>query len=131
MSCIQTDDFYNDLYDLMTIRECLPVSNHWKEYAKSNRYMNASDEAMGRFAAFSSELQLHFMKGERYARKSATIREWQNEARAKDQQLEKAQAPRNFSCRACSSRTMKVISKDLHDWGEGTCRSLFLFECSS
>jgi hypothetical protein len=116
---LKEEEFYSDLYDLSTIKECLSVVEFWD---KRNRSSEDIKDKLGRCAL---DFQLYFIKGERYRAKKSFIQERMDEGRRKDEKLERTVEPEDIYCDKCQM-AMKVIFKDLYC---STLRVLFFFEC--
>lgn len=125
----QDDTFYDDLYDLETIERCLETVEFWKNELSDERLKGLEDESIkARTLQIGSDLELYFIKGERYRQKEATITEWQEQHRKLDELIEKAQEPKNALCPNCSKM---MICKDRHlfERTNSVPRVLFFFEC--
>ncbi len=55
--------YYSDLYDLMTIKECLRIREDWDKKAKD---LKGGEVGVGRWGL---DLHLYYVKGERYRNK--------------------------------------------------------------
>ena len=119
---LKTEDYYNDLYDLWTIEECLRIREYWDKRFKD---LKAGEIGVARWGI---NLQLHFVKGERYRNKRTILREWDEADRKRDEKLNQAEEPNNVGCSKCQG-TMKVIFKDLYDFDCNSLRVIFFFEC--
>lgn len=119
---IKTEAYYDDLYDLWTIEECLRIREYWGKRVKD---LKGDQVGMGRWGL---DLQLHFVKGERYRNKKNILHGWIEADRKRDEKLNKTEEPHGVSCLKCHG-VLKVIFKDLYDFGCNSLRVLFFFEC--
>lgn len=128
---LKDETYYSELYDRFTIDKC----KRWEDKKGVEDLPGVKDEdpkqtkirvsfINNAFIPFS----LYFIKGERYANKSETIREWMERDKARDLQVANAVEPRGIRCLVCSS-SMTCISRDLHSDIKNNERVLFMFEC--
>lgn len=128
---LKDEIYYSELYDKFTIEEC----KRWEEKKDLEDLPTIKDEDPKKTKikiSFAKNvvipIALYAIKGERYAKKSETIRQWMDRDRAKDEQLANAVEPRGIRCLICSS-SMNCISRDLHSDTKDRDRVLFMFEC--
>ena len=57
---LKGEEYYNDLYDLWTVEECLRICAYWEKSVKS---LKDNEVKMDRWGL---DFQLYFVKGERY-----------------------------------------------------------------
>ena len=124
---LKEEVYYNDLYDLFTIRECLRRIECWdktvKEQSNAKELKKYSAEEKARHFKSILNVTLFHIKGERYKNKSSTVREWMDKDRVLDEKIDNAQEPRDVACPQCGGN-MDMIFKELHD-----LKVLFFFEC--
>lgn len=133
MSYLKPEQYYSDLYDRFTVEKC----RRWE--SEEGRVDLASikdkDPRKQDFNKVYMEhitipTALYFIKGEEYACKAETIREWMERDRARDEKEANAVKPEGIRCLTCSS-LMDCTSRDLHtDIDDKNDRVLFFFECS-
>ena len=127
---LKDEAYYNDLYDLFTIQECLSCIESWnnalKEKSNAKELKKYSKEDKARHFKSVLNMKLFYLKGERYKNRSSTIRKWIDRDRRLDEKLDNAQDPQNVSCSHCGKR-MDIMFKDLYD--HDSLRVLFFFEC--
>ena len=127
---LKEEAYYNDLYDLFTVQECLRsiefCNNTFKEKRNAKELKKYSEEDKARHFRSALNMDLFHIKGERYKNKSSTIREWMDRDRRLEEKLDNAQDPQNVSCPQCGRR-MDIMFKDLYD--HDSLRVLFFFEC--
>jgi hypothetical protein len=130
MQYLDDEQHYIDLYDLLTIKECLRTTDsalesfHSKVKAKSKDY-----ERQKRIYEMVIDVELYFIKGEEYKRKKETIREWMEEAGRKQNFYDKAIAP-DVSCLTCGARLYSDFKMLMHDDNK-PMRVLFFFSCKT
>ncbi len=117
---LKEGSYYDDLYDLGTVQECIRVQEHWKKVIEG---LKEEDKGI----SLALNLKLYYLKGERYRRRKAVIRGWMEADRKRSEKLQNTEEPKGMRCSACSG-DMEVIFKDLYDL-EGALRVLFFFEC--
>ena len=123
----KSETYYNDLYDLWTIQECLRATEFWQK--RSNEKKAASEEDKFKLIHLGLTLDLYTIKGERYRARSSSIREWMEKDRRRDERVNNAKEPQNIRCSDCYER-MHVTLKDWYAPDE-SLGVLFFFECSS
>lgn len=129
---LQSQSYYNDLYDRFTVKEC----RDWEKRGLSKDWDSIEDKDPKKkkikkefIVKVVFPTALYFFKGDRYAQKAETIREWMERDRAKDELLDSAKPPEGIHCLSCRS-VMTPTFKNLHDWGpEGKDRVLFMYDC--
>ena len=121
---------YNELYDKFTIEEC----KRWEDKKGLEDLPSIKDEDPKKLKIkidFTKNVvipvALYAIKGERYAKKAETIRQWMDRDRALDEKVANAVEPKGIRCLTCSS-PMSCISRDLHS-DNNKDRVLFMFEC--
>ncbi len=129
MQYLYEKQHYVDLYDLLTIRECLD----WEENItkrKLPRYQNKEipKKQEPSLKKFLIEFPLYFIKGERYEKKSERIREWINSDKQKQNKYDNAKEPSNISCLFCGGEMIATF-KELYDITDTNLRVLFFFDC--
>ena len=126
---LQNETYYQDLYDLHTIEECLRAVDYWKGASKkvsnSEELKDLSEKEKARHFAAALNMDLYQKKGYRYEHRASTIQEWIRRARGDDEKIANTLIPQNITCPQCS-REMEVIFKDLYP---DSSRVLFFFEC--
>ena len=120
---LKEEGYYSDLYDLSTIKECLRIREFWDMRMKD---LKDDEIRMGRWGL---DLQLYFVKGERYKGKRLALQEWMEADRKRDEKLNRTEEPKGIRCMKCKE-AMKVIFHDLFDLNCDSLKVLFFFECS-
>lgn len=134
MEYLKPELYYSDLYDRFTVEEC----RHWEKKGVSEDWATIKDKTKkSKINKIKKEFTvnvviptaLYFLKGDRYVKKSETIRGWMEKDRAKDELLNSANSPEGIQCLTCGSAVNPTF-KDLHDWGpDGKNRVLFMYDC--
>lgn len=129
---LQHGSYYSDLYDRLTIEECRRLEKRGisEDHIAIETSKSKKDKIKKEFKVkVVVPTILYFVKGERYKKKSETIREWMERDEAKDKKLENAVVPTDIFCKKCGSE-MTATLKHLHgDELKGEERVLIFFEC--
>ena len=100
---LEDEQHYYDLYDRYTVESCLRLEK--ADISKKNNLQKA-------WGLKVVELMLYFEKGERYANRESTVREWIEQDRKRDEHFENAVDPENVRCKFCDKK-MELIHKGL------------------
>jgi len=122
MKYLREEYYYDDLYDLITIKDCLRE----KKWIDKN-FTSTHKPKRGKPIQVTLDFFTYYIRGERYKRKAETISEWVNRDRARDELVESASPPQRVICKNCSS-LMNMTMKHLYDI-EDNERVMFWFEC--
>ncbi len=124
--------YYNDLYDLHTIEECLDF--YWsmrkgmEKHRGDKEFKKYSKEEFDKEVHKCCSYTINVIKNERYRFKKKTIEEWMERDKKMQDLEDNTDSPSNIYCKKCSSQT-KMISKTLHDSYSENTRMTFMFEC--
>jgi DNA-directed RNA polymerase subunit RPC12/RpoP len=134
MQYLYKEQYYIDLYDLFTIKDCLEVVDTFRKIYKkslSDKEMKDISEE-DRLRSFNQLLnwQLFTTQGERYRRKSKRISEMVEEARRKQDFYDNAKEPSNIACNTCGKKLFSE-TKILEDYSDSPMRVLFYFSCKT
>lgn len=128
---LKPESYYSDLYDRFTVEEC----RRWEKRGISEDFESTEDKlsAKGKIkrefiVTAVIPTALYFIKGERYADKSQTIRKWMEQDESKDKFYESAMPPTDVRCLKCQS-TMNLLDKNFIDKLDKSYRVLFMFDC--
>jgi len=129
---LKSESYYSDLYDRFTVEKCRRWGKNGEsedtELKKDFGKNEAKKIKQGLAAKLVIPVALYFIKGERYAQKAKTIREWMDADREKDELLASAAPPR-VQCLKCGS-ALVANYKDLHSsWPDEKDRVLFMYDC--
>lgn len=130
-SYLRNYSFYEDLYDLHTIEECLDWYWRLRKGMEQHRQELKTTEPNTDFDKEVHKCCSYFvntLKIQRYRRKKNTIDEWMEADRVRQDKIDNTEPPENILCDKCHSPT-KVIEKTLHDANDKTARVSFMFEC--
>lgn len=128
---LKDHSFYEDLYDLHTIEECLDWYWRMRKGMEQHREELKTTEPNTDFDKEVHKCCSYFvntLKIQRYRRKKDTIAEWMEADRVRQEKIDNAEPPENVLCDKCHSPT-KVIEKTLHDAYDKIARVSFMFEC--
>ena len=89
---LKEEGFYCDLYDLMTIKECLRIRDYWGKRVKDSK------GDMVKIVGWGLDFQLYFVKGERYRNKVIILQEWMDRDRKRDEKLNGVEEPEGIRC---------------------------------
>ena len=123
--------YYEDLYDLHTIEECL--NWYWRmrkgmEQHREELKTKEPDTDFDKEVHKCCSYLVNTIKIQRYRRKKDTIAEWMEADRVRQEKIDNAEPPENVLCDKCHSST-KVMEKTLHDAYDKAPRVSFMFEC--
>jgi hypothetical protein len=128
---LQEEQYYSDLYDLQTIKECLryyhALKSKMPEMMAQPKVQHLSEEKRKNDWLRIMNIVVYSIKTSRFEHKRATIEEWMNKDRIKQERFDAAQESELY-CPKCNVM-LNVIDKTLRDWPENTLRILFLYEC--
>ena len=122
MKNLREEYYYDDLYDLITIKDCLRE----KKWINKN-FTSTHKPERGKPIKVTLDFFTYYICGESYKRKAETINEWVNRDRARDELVESTSPPQRVICKNCSS-LMNMTMKHLYDI-EDNERVMFWFEC--
>ena len=132
MQYLKGKSYYNNLYDLHTIEECLDyywaIKKGFEKKRNSKKFKKFSKKKFDKDVHKCVSYTVNIIKGERYRRKADTLKQWMDKDRKTQEKYDNATPPSNIYCKICYSPT-KVISKDLHNEFKNDSRVIFMFEC--
>ncbi len=76
MNYLKDEQYYVDLYDLFTIKECLRLENQFSQPSKTIKKVKASEKEKLRARFVVRNLFFYHTKGERHKKKAETVRKW-------------------------------------------------------
>lgn len=119
MTHLKPKQHYIDLYDRFTVEEC----RRWeKGFSKSPHTKNKN------WNQVALNVSLYCIKGERFAKKDKTIKEWIASDKETDELIESAKPPKHIYCLTCGN-IMTPTSRDLHSEIDKKDRVLFMYDC--
>ncbi len=109
MAELKENQYYEELYDLLTIKDCLLTVETSKKVIMDRtkigkRSLDISVEGLEKFL-------LYFKKGERYRNKAETIQRWKDKDSKLDDRLNTAIFPSYIPCEHCG---MEIEEEDRH-----------------
>ena len=128
---LRPESHYSDLYDLITIQDCMRTIERWKKVKvpEDNTEYSKNIKVKGWVVKVGCEFELSHIKGRRYQERSTTIRDWMELDRKRDGLLQTVKEPRDVRCSDChvamNSEGKVLCSSEKSD------RVLFFFECPS
>ncbi len=117
---LKGQSWYEDLYDLLTIKECLD----YEKFIEKD-FTSEYKPKRGKPIKVTFDFFTYYIKGERYGKRSETINEWVRSDREKDYKVENAPIPTNIQCNFCLVE-MDMTLKHLYHDDE---KVMFWFEC--
>ena len=131
MQYLNDEQHYIDLYDLLTIKECLrTIDIHQGSLAKKAKTKTKAYDKHKKVYETVLNLDLYFTKGEEYRRKRETIRGWIEKDKEKQDFYDKTNPPSNINCLNCGEELSSDF-KHLEDYDGKPMRVLFFFPCKT
>ncbi len=130
--------YYEDLYDRLTVDRCrrseatvIKAYNNAKQRDLSEIDPEVEDPQFELYKVFGLAhwFATEWVAGECWEERQATINEWMERDKIRDDQIESAQLKHTPLCKHCHSSKLRVISKDLMQRLDDKEEALFLFEC--
>ena len=131
---LKDDSYYNDRYDLLTIKECLKVIEMFQDvYNKS--LISKELQGISKHDKYSDTTklmywQLWLVQAQEYKNKKATIQKWMDDDRIKQEKYDNAIEPQNIYSPSCKSVMQATKSKHLEDYSDQPIQVMFLFRCT-
>lgn len=122
MQYLREEQYYIDLYDLLTVKRCLDCRK-----AAIKVPPQKPKGVRVKVKSLAGDLFTYFIKGEEFQKKSETINEWMRRDKEKDNKVNSAIPPKNISCDYCFS-SMNFVLKDFNP---DDTKVMFWFECPS
>ena len=131
---LKDQQYYIDLYDLLTIKECLKVVEMFQDvYKKSLSSKELKDMSKRDKYSDVTKLmywQLWFTQAQRYKYKKERITQLMEDSRIKQEKYDNAVEPQGIHCPLCKAEMQIVDSKHLEDYMDQPMRVMFLFRCT-
>jgi DNA-directed RNA polymerase subunit M/transcription elongation factor TFIIS len=130
MDYLKDQQYYEDLYDLLTIKKCLESE---KQPSPANlpdfEGKKLTPEQVNSTGQLLNNLWIYFTKGDRYRHRSETITDWIRADRKSQDFYDNTKEPTGIYCPDCGG-VMHSDEKTL-DWHlDGDMKVLFFFNCS-
>jgi Zn finger protein HypA/HybF involved in hydrogenase expression len=130
-SYFKPEQYYTDLYDLGTLRECLHYyQSLYKELPKALELPNTenlSEEKRKTDWLKVMNIVVYSIKIQRFKEKRATVDKWMQSDRTKQERFDNAESG-EFYCKTCSV-LLEETDKHLHDYLNEELKVLFLYKC--
>ncbi|MEY4440446.1 MAG: hypothetical protein RLY49_72 [Candidatus Parcubacteria bacterium] len=123
---LKSHQYYSDLYDRFTVERCREIEKSLNE--KDSESSNESDAKEKAMMKFVKDMELYVTKGERYLKKSETIRDWTDRDKKRDDLIENSEPPEDIRCLSCRNKVV-VTFKELWTELDKEDRILFMFDC--
>lgn len=123
--------YYSDLYDRHTVEECRWWESHAPtidELKKRKGAEKLDEKELIRTSGAFNRVLMYFIKGERYVKKEAALKEWMQRDEKRDALFETAEPPSDITCLACG-RLMFVSSKHFDLGWDKPDRVMFMYDC--
>jgi hypothetical protein len=124
---LKDEQYYIDLYDKFTIKEC---HEHIKIYSEEKPPIPPESfelrDLKNNVKKMIGDVALCFLKGNKFASKSETIRRWIQRDKMLDELIENTSPSKDIACIHCYN-PMTCKEKEIY-WGDNT-RVLFFFYC--
>lgn len=128
MNHLRKAQYYEDLYDLFTIKDCL------RTVETSSKVIQEKQKIGERKLEISVDgfqnLLLYFKKGERYRNRTSTIQEWQTKDEKLDNRLNTAIFPSYIPCQHCG-RELEEEDRHIEDILNPHSRVQFFAHCKN
>ncbi len=120
MDYLKDEQYYTDLYDLLTINDCL------RSYESAIKVPpQPLKELKVGVISLTIDIFTYYIMGKRFRNKLETINDWMRREKEKENKVENATTPENIYCDFCSSK-MDMIMKHLYGNDD---RIMFWFDC--
>lgn len=130
MNYLKDYSYYNDLYDLSTIKDC--INSYWRlrdgMEKRRGELKDVTDEEFNRDLNKMLNWHLYTVKGERYRNKKKSIDEWMASDKIEQDKYDSTPAPQGILCPKCKT-PMKTNMKHLESVIKKPLQVIFLFEC--
>ena len=135
MQYLYDEQHYIDRYDIHTIEECLDTVKIFQDiYQKSlisEELIDISKERKLHDANLMLNEALFVIKGKSYEKKQATIQQWMEEDKLKQDKQDYTPVPEGVLCPLCQGTMHFNSTKHLdHTYDSPLIRMMFLFKCS-
>lgn len=131
MEYLKDNQYYIDLYDLSTIKQCLKANDAWTQvYSKHSKEDVAKGFSIGDVAKgfnWIANQEEFLIIGERYRKKEETIQKWILDDQIMQEKHDNTPEPSGINCPDCK-KISHSRSKILETFGD-SLRMMFLFEC--
>lgn len=131
MRYLKNEQYYIDLYDLTTVKDCLWSISYWKKaYQEKKQEKGIDQKALLEVCSRALNYALYIRKTEDYRKKKEYISKWMQKDQILQDKYEMTNPPDNIYCPSCGYE-MVVQDKHLENYSDEPLRLLFFFECPS
>lgn len=134
MQYLHEEQYYIDIYDLLTIKDCLEVVKTFREiYQESLKDKKTKDIPKEEKLKGANQLlgwKIFTTTGERYRRKAQRIEEMVEDDRKKQDFYDSATEPSNIKCKTCGKKLFSE-TKIPEDYMDTPIRVLYFFPCKT
>ncbi len=134
MDYLKTQNYYRDLYDLSTIKDCLRTIDMFKEMyrdsLKDKKIKDIPEDEKLKSINYILNQKLFITTGERYRNRKKRIEEMMDEDKKKQEFYDTTSEPSNITCNNCNKRLISD-TKMLEDYMDQPMKVLFFFPCKS
>lgn len=133
MDYLHDKKYYNEIYDLFTIKECLRTIDTFRQMyqdsLKDKKIKDIPQEEKLKGINYLLNQRIFITTGERYRNKNQWIDEMMAEDKNKQEYYDTTSEPSNITCNTCGKR-LTSDTKILEDYTDQPMRVLFFFPCS-
>lgn len=129
MNYLKDDNYYNNLYDLLTIKDCLDTTQLFSQNLTKN-IGNTKSKIKGIWKNVWIDILLYYKKGERYQNKAKIINEWKSKDAYLQDLEDNTPPPRLVGCSNCGG-SLKIIDRVIIDTLAQRPQVLFISECET
>lgn len=134
MDYLKDEQYYTDLYDLITIKECIDVIKFchkiFQEKFNDEAIKGVPKEEKERGFNYILNMQILTIKTSRYSHKEQRIAEMFEKDREKQDFYDNTPAPANITCDTCGKLLVSDM-KMLEDYTDKPMRVLFYYPCKT
>lgn len=132
MHYLKIHQYYVDLYDLFTVKDCLRAIEFWRkaywERSNDEKIKDLPQEEKEKGFQYILNQELFVIKAQRYKNKKQRIREMLEDDKKKQDFYDKTPEPSNIHCDTCGDRLISE-TKILEDYMDQPMKVLFFFPC--
>lgn len=129
MEYLRDRQYYEDLYDRLTLEECRRAeASHIKVYKKTSKKKDVDENELKRVCGVAYHIDILFKAGERAVRREKTIEEWIERDTKREEMYQNAEAPEGINCLTCDSEMYPTL-RTLHHLSDETEKVLFMYDC--
>ncbi|MEK7595363.1 MAG: hypothetical protein AAB443_02085 [Patescibacteria group bacterium] len=131
---LKSEQYYIDLYDLFTIKECLDhiriCQKAYQNSSNDEKLKDKPDEERHKAFSYMLNVSLYVKKGLEFQNKKTRLNEWIDRDQKFQDKYDNTSEPQDIRCPDCNS-AMKTTFKTLeNDWTDKPLRVLFFFDCT-